>query len=254
MALVVSIAVGGFTLLDQGVLAPKQRRDDALAELNEIVIEIARTNLATMQAFASNPGADAAAGALSVGQLQNAVKLPLLARAVEIVEDYPTDVDTATLIVLVTELTQAQDYDRALRYAQMARDGAPVVDLRIEATRMMAVANTGLLDEQHSAAARELFEEAIAAARQLESVNGPWLVANALRDWTIFELMIGNCDGAAEVFNRFATDVPLPIGKAAQATGAGFVMQSAQLLQTCPPETLLAWSDAAGADLAEGQP
>lgn len=241
VALVISIAVGGFTLLDQGVFAPKERRSDALSELNDIVIEIARTNVAIMEAFSRSPGGsgnDPAVGALSIGQQANAIKLPLLARAVEIVEDYPAYVDAATLLVLVTELTQAQDYDRAVRYADMARATAPLINLRIEATRMMGVANTGLLDETRHAAARRLFEEAIAAAKQVKSVNGPWLVANALRDWTTFELMVGNCAAAAAVFARFQTDVALPIGQAALATGAGFVLQSAQLMQTCPADTL----------------
>lgn len=45
MALLISIAVGVFTVIDQTLIAPNERRNDDLANLSEIIVELGRANL-----------------------------------------------------------------------------------------------------------------------------------------------------------------------------------------------------------------
>ena len=231
VALLISIAVGIFTVVDQTLIAPDVRRDADLAKLDDIIVEIGKANVAILM----QPNN---VSSLFVAQKMNSIKLPLLESAVNIIEKYPKQVDAATLVVTAGELIQAQNYDLSLKYATMARDKGMVKDIRIEATRMMAVSNMGVFDEIRNQEARDLFEETINLAKSVESVNGPWLVSNALRDWAIQEILLGNCAEAGEVFARFATDIPIPIGRAAASTGILSVVDTAQFAQICSREVL----------------
>ena len=170
VALLISIAVGAFTVVDQTLIAPNERRDSDLARLADIVVELGRANVGALM----QPNNVA----LIVAQKINSVKLPLLASAVNIIEKYPDHIDAATLVVIAGELIQAQNYALSLKYATMARNRGMVEDMRIEAFRMMAVSNMGVFDESRNQEARDLFEETIRLAKRVENVNGPWLVSN----------------------------------------------------------------------------
>ena len=224
-------AVGVFTVIDQTLIAPNERRSDDLAKLSEIIVELGRANTTSLMQM-NNPSG------LAVSQKMNSVKLPLLASAINIVEKYPDHVDAASLIVLAGELIQAQDYELSLRYATMARDRDAVQDLRIEAARIMAVSDMGIFDEHRNNKARRLFANTIVDAKHVKNINGPWLVSNAIRDWAIYEILLGNCEKASEVLTRFTTDVPLSVGRAAARTGFIAVISTAQFAQTCSKEAL----------------
>ena len=231
MALLISIAVGVFTVIDQTLIAPNERRSDDLAKLSEIIVELGRANITSLMQM-NNPSG------LAVSQKMNSVKLPLLASAINIVEKYPNHIDAASLIVLAGELTQAQDYELSLKYATMARDRDAVQDLRIEAARIMAISDMGVFDEYRNNKAKRLFANTIADAKRVKNINGPWLVSNAIRDWAIQEILLGNCEKASEVLTRFTTDVPLSVGRAAARTGFMAVIGTAQFVQICSKEAL----------------
>ena len=48
VALFISIAVGVFTVIDQILIAPNERRNEDLAKLNEIIVEFGRVNVASL--------------------------------------------------------------------------------------------------------------------------------------------------------------------------------------------------------------
>ena len=231
IALLISIAVGTFTVVDQTLIAPNERRSDDLKKLSEIIVEFGRANVTSLMYMNVPVG-------LAVSQSMNSVKLPLLASAVNIIEKHPDHVDAASLIVLAGELIQAQDYELSLKYATMARDRDAVQDLRIEAARLIAISDMGILDVSRNNKARRLFEDTISDAKRVRNVNGPWLVSNAIRDWAIREIFLGNCEEASEVLMRFTTDVPLSVGRAAAQTGFTSVINTAQFSQICSKEAL----------------
>ena len=236
IALLISIAVGVFTVIDQTLIAPNKRRSDDLAKLSEIIVELGKANVTSIMSM-NNPSG------LAVAQKMNSVKLPLLASALSITEKYPDHIDAASLLVLAGELVQAQNYELSLKYATMARDRDTVQDLRIEASRIMAISDMGIFDEYRNDKARHLFANTIADAKRVKNVNGPWLISNAIRDWAIQEIFLGNCEKASKVLTRFETDVPLPVGQAAARTGFIAVINTAQFAQVCSKEALEASTD-----------
>ena len=229
IALLISSAVGVFTVIDQTLTAPDERRSADLAQLSAIITEIGKANISSVMHKGSP-------SQLAVAQGINSVKFPLLASAVGIVKKYPEHIDAASLIVLAQELIQVQDYGLALEYATMARNKDTVRDLRIVATQVMAGANMKMSGKSHSKEARRLFEETIAEAKRVKSVNRSWLISNTLRDWAIEEILLGNCEKAGRILARFKTDIPFPTGRAAAQAGFFSVVEAAHSIQTCAKE------------------
>ena len=58
VALFISIAVGVFTVVDQTLIAPNERRSDDLAKLSEIIVEIGKANVTSLTYMNNSFGLD----------------------------------------------------------------------------------------------------------------------------------------------------------------------------------------------------
>lgn len=237
LAIVISIAVGVFTIIDHTLIAPSERKSSDLSKLRDIVLEIGKANSAALVLINHDLGLNAA-------RQMNSIKFPLLASAINIVDRHRDAVDADILLVLVGELLQIQNHTIALEYATLARKIARVQDTRIEATRLMAVAVMSKCGEFHCPAGQALFEEALADAKQLDNDNRLWLVSNVLRDWSIQAIHMGQCEEASKILGRFAIDVPLPLGRAAARIGFHAVFERAGFTQICSKKEIEQYIDA----------
>ena len=231
VALAISIAVGAFTIVDHTLTEPSKRELSELSKLRDIVLEIGKANATSMILMND-------IGGLSAARQMNSIKFPLLASAVNIVDRNRDTVEAHFLLVLVGELMQIQNYAVALEYATLAREVAKLQDTRVEATRLMAVATMGACGEYDCPRALALFEQSLEEAKGVDNYNGPWLVSNVLRDWAIEAMHMGQCEEASKILGRFATHVPLPIGRAPARLGFHAVLERAKFTQICSDEEI----------------
>lgn len=236
LALVISIAVGVFTIIDHTLIAPGERKSSDLSKLRDIVLEIGKANSTALLLMSNNLG-------LNAVRQMNSIKFPLLASATNIVDKHHAAVDADILLVLIGELLQIQNHTTALEYATLARKVARIPDTRIEATRLMALAVMSNCGEFHCPRGQALFEEALADARRLNNDNRLWLISNVLRDWSIQAIHMGQCEEASKILGRFATDVPLPLGRAPARLGFGAVFDRAEFTQICSKKEIEQYID-----------
>ncbi len=229
LALVFSISVGTLTVVDHTLIAPRERKSSDLAKLDEVVIEIGKANATALALMNTNMGLNAA-------RQMNSIKFPLLASAMTIVDRRREEVSADILLVLSGELIQIQNYSVALEYSTLAREVAGIEDTRIEAMRLMAVANMGECQEFQCPESQKLFEDALAQAKDVENHNSLWLISNVLRDWAIQAIFFGQCETASKILGRFADEVPLSIGRAPARFGFDAVLESADFVDICSRE------------------
>ena len=234
-ALLVSLAVGGFTIYDNLFLGPEQRRSDDLSRLHDLILQIGRANLDSLSA--ANSG-DFNQSNFYLRQA-NSIKLPLMFHAVEIVENNPDHVSVPSLMSLIPELWSAQEYDRAIELGNIARQKADKrnsTPFFVEATRYVANAYMGKATLRDRETARELYAEAISRAKTLKSINQAWIISNTLSDWAAMEAMFADCPQSLAVFDRLFDDIEHPIGRAAICFGAWGVVRQVDSYRTCKVE------------------
>ena len=232
LALLISLTVGGFAIYDNLFLGPEQRRTDDLSRLHDIILQIGRTNLESMSAASFK---DSTQSSFLLRQA-NSIKLPLMFHAVEIVENYPDHIPVPSLMSLIPELWNAQEYDRAIEIGNLARQKANQLNstpFYVEGTRYVANAHMGKGTLQDREIARELYGEAISRAKTLNSVNQPWLVSGALSDWAVAEARLAECSKSLAAFNQLFDDIDYSVGLAAICTGAAGVVHQLHSYMTC---------------------
>lgn len=234
-ALLVSLAVGGFTIYDNLFLGPEQRRSEDLSRLHDLILQIGQANLDSLSA--------AKFGDFNQSNFYsrqaNSIKLPLMFHAVEIVAKNSDHVSVPSLMSLIPELWSAQEYDRAIDLGNLARQKADhrnSTALFAEATRYVANAHMGKATLRDRETARELYAEAISRAKTLKSINQAWIISNTLSDWAAMEAMFAQCPQSLAVFDRLFDDIDHSIGRAAICFGSWGVVQQVGSYQTCKVE------------------
>ena len=243
-ALIVSVAVGGFTIFNNVYLGPEQRRSHDLARLHDIVLQIGQANLDSLSA--ANSGANSQATFMFQA---NSIKMPLMFHALEIVRDYPDQVTAPTLMALIPELFSAQEYDRAIEIGELAREKAELegsTPFFVEATRYVANAHMGKATPEDRETAQGLYAEAVNRAKTLTSINQAWLVSHALADWSAMEAMLANCPESLGAFRRLFEEVETPVGRAALCYGASTVMHRVYNSRTCESKEFAAIREKSG--------
>ncbi len=230
-AFVVSIVVGIVTIADQTIVAQSERKFSDLDKLDDIVIEIGRANATAVALMTGHNN-------LSAARQMNSIKFPLVASAMNIIERRREAVTADVLLVLAGELIQIQNYEVAHDYATLARKLAQIEDTRIEATRIMAVTAMGKCGKYDCQEAHELFKTALESAKRVDNHNRFWLISNSLRDWAIQAIFFAKCDEASEILGRFASEIPLPIGRAPARLGFHAVLESADFVDICDRKTI----------------
>lgn len=233
-ALLISVVVGGLTVYDRIFLDPKQRQDQDLAQLRDIITQIGRTNL-DIASRASTMKIDFAD--VYYSQINNGIKLPLMLSAVEIIEKHHAHVPIFAFMAIMPELSYAQYHDRAISLGKTARKRVREEDINVavfsELTRLMANAYMGKGSDEDKENARKLYLESINKAETLDGTVKPWVTANAIRDWSGSEAMHGNCDGSIKIFERLITNIDESIGRPARCLTAKYILHSIKQSNIC---------------------
>ena len=219
-ALLVSIVVGGFAIYDSVFIGPKQRRDQDLAQLRDIILQIGRVNMDV--ALRSIPGNEFMNA--NLGLVSNGIKLPLMSNAVKIIEEHLDHVPIFAFMAIIPELTQAQDHDRAIEFGGYARERTKEKEKNIAASaefaRQIANAHMGKGGNEDRENARKLYIESIEEAKTLGGAARSWIISNTIRDWSRMEAVHGNCAGSLKVFERLGTDIDRSVGHEARCAAA----------------------------------
>lgn len=169
-ALLISIVVGGFAIIDNILPSPKQRQEQDLARLRDIILQIGRANLDVASRWIQGNESMAA----NLGLISNSIKLPLTSSALEIIERHIEHVPVFALMVIIPELSQAQEYDRAIELARYARKRAQEEDdiaASVELTRMIASAHMGRGNNEDREKARSLHAGSIGSIEEDRTVG-----------------------------------------------------------------------------------
>lgn len=221
-ALLISIVVGGFAIFDSIFLSPKQRQEQDLAQLRDVILQIGRVNLDV--ASRSIPGYESMTA--NLGLVSNSIKLPLMSSAVEIIKKHIEHVPVFAFMAIIPELSQAQEYDDAINLAEHARKRAQEegnIASSAEFTRLIADIHMGKGNDEDRQIARRLYArsiDSIKEARTLGAAVRPWIISHTIRDWSRWEATYGNCADSIEIFERLATDVDRSVGRYARCTAA----------------------------------
>ena len=228
-ALLVSIVVGGFAIYDNVFIGPKQRRDQDLTQLRDIILEIGRVNLDI--ALRSIPGNEFMNA--NLGLVSNRIKLPLMSNAVKIVEEHLDHVPIFAFMAIIPELAQAQDHDRAIEFGGYARQRTQEKEKNIAASaefaRQIANAHMGRGGKEDRKNARKIYIESIEEAKTLGGAARSWIISNTIRDWSGREAVHGNCAGSLKVFERLGTDIDRSVGHEARCTAALSIARTLKL-------------------------
>ena len=221
-ALLVSIVVGGFAIYDNVFIGPKQRRDQDLTQLRDIILEIGRVNLDV--ALRSIPGNEFMNA--NLGLVSNGIKLPLISNAVKIVEEHLDHVPIFAFMAIIPELAQAQDHARAIEFGRYARkrtqekEKEENIAASAEFARQIANAYMGKGGKEDRENARKIYIESIEEAKTLGGAARSWIISNTIRDWSGREAVHGNCAGSLKVFERLGTDIDRSVGHEARCAAA----------------------------------
>ena len=225
-ALLISIVVGGFAIIDNIFLSPKQRQERDLAQLRDIILQIGRVNLEIASRWI--PGDESMTA--NLGLVSNSIKLPLMSSAVEIIEKHIEHVPVFALMAIIPELSQALDYDRAIELARDARERAQEennIAVAAEFTRLIAGAHMGKGSEEDMEKARSLYIESIDSIKETQTLGAtvrPWLISYTIRDWSRWEATYGKCVDSIKIFERLSIDVEGPVSRAAQCAAAQMII------------------------------
>lgn len=248
IALFLSILIGGYTVFENLVLADKRQRAEDLRQLREIVVEIGKLNVEAVSDFPQTEAAGKRGGPSDVssqdlgmlaqaskGQAINNIKLPLMDRAVSIIEEHKEYVDPATVLVIVQELYNAQDLLQAQEMGflamSLAKRGSPLYS---EAARISASTFAAESSVESIAEARKLYAQAISSAKEVKNINAPWLLSNSIRDWSLMEALIGNCPGSLKAYKMLFEELDgSGVEKVARTVGASAVVNQIGFYGMC---------------------
>ena len=234
VALSISIAVGGVTIHDRLFLDPRQRLAQDLAQLDDIISRIGRVNMDV--AYRTSSMETGSAG-VNFSQIGNGIKLPLMLSAVDIIEKHPEHVPIFAFMTIIPELFQAQYHDRAISLGKIARKRVRKEEINAavfsEFTRQVATAYMAKGSDSDRDNARRLYLESIEEAKTLGNISRPWIISNAIRDWSQMEARHGNCDESMEIFGKLVTDIDESIGRAVQCVTAAHIVGAIGQLRIC---------------------
>jgi len=203
LALILSMAVGGFQIYDNTVLRKQNEIASSRSSLADFVRKITEINgsLVSIQHSTSN-----AMAMKSLTQVLNLEKLSLLGQADSLITRQPDIASYASFMALSLEHINWGNVKRARNYVQSAYSLANTSVERVESRRVEAITWFVPSTIQDVERAQELFSDAIRNAKEIEIIGGA-LTGNVYRDWIASEAADGNCGRAKGLLKALETEM-----------------------------------------------
>ena len=204
VALIISIAVGGFQVYENVVLREREAVAADRKMLAEYVRKITELNSKNASMYIS---AQTSPMAIAVVKIQNLEKMSILGLADRILSDRPDIASFASLFALSSEHLNLGNTVRAHEYANLAFSRAVTGMEEVEARRLVARTLFAPGKRQDIRNARNNFRQAVEKTMKMETFLKTDLLANVYIDWITAEGAFGRCEIAKEAWETFIADV-----------------------------------------------
>jgi len=231
LGLVISTALASTAIWDWAITARADRLAEDIARVDTILTELAKASTAVAQVPPQSPQYQA------IAQNLNGLKIPLLDTAVATVNDIQkvnkSAISSGALLVLAYELGNQHRYTEAISIAKLASENTTSKAIELEARRLAASVAFQSLDSDLIAGARIEFETVVSEASQLQGFQGYLISSNAIRDWSVSEALLGNCEEARKTLQRFDSGFNSPGAKAIAHEGRTNALQLLAIRRLC---------------------
>ena len=213
VALIISIAVGGFQVYDNTILRKQEKIAKTRTTFADYVRKITEINsrLVSFQFSTSStnvpkpPTRDSASRAMAVKaltQVLNVEKMSIIDLADNLIMQNRNIASYAGLIALSLEHLNWGNIGRSRMYTESALGLAKNQIEKVEARRIQALTWFAPSPTQNISMARELFSKAMQSLDDAELMRAG-LIANVYRDWISAEAVFGNCDEGKQLLKHF---------------------------------------------------
>lgn len=231
MGLVISSALASTAIWDWWVTSRDVRLAESIAQLDELLAEIAKANVVVAQ-FSTHTSQYE-----SIAQYMNGLRVPLadsaLAAVRSIDEDDRGAVSAGALLALASELGTQHRYMDAIHIAGRASENAEDKAIELEARRLSAGFLFQTLEDDLVERGRTDFGTVVSEASQVPGLVRFSVSSNAIRDWAIAEAMIGNCEAVPQILRYFDTEFSHPGAKFVATVGRRSTMRVLATQQLC---------------------
>ena len=204
VALIISIAVGGFEVYENVVLREREAVAADRRVLAEYVRKITELNSKNASVYIS---AQSSPMAIAVMKIHNLEKMSILGLADRILSDRPEIASFAILFTLSSEHLNLGNIVRAHEYANLAFSLAATDMERMESRRLVARSLFAPGQTQDIPNARSNFMQAANEIKEMETFLKRDLLANLYIDWITSEGAFGKCEIAEEAWETFLGDI-----------------------------------------------
>ena len=226
VALIISIAVGGFEVYENVVLRERAAVASDRNVLAEYIRKITELNSKNASLYFS---AQNISMVNAVVKIQNLEKVSVLGLADRILSDRPEIASFASLFVLSSEHLNLGNTVQAHEYANLAFSLAATDIEKVEARRLVARTLFAPGKGQDILNARSNFRQAVDEIRMIGTFLKNELFSDVYIDWILVEGAFGRCEIAKEAWETFIADI-------------GDTGSSSQIVQLAKDEISKAWS------------
>jgi hypothetical protein len=204
IALVISIATGAYTLFQESVVKPREKKQQQF----ETIVASIETQMQTATSKMLSQKDPIQKLAISAAVTANVM---VLLQQAEVIEPaVQAGVSASTFMVLGNAELNVDNLESAQKYLRLAAARATDPSMHAEALRLLGRALSMSNTPEGLASARRTYAQAWAIERQFHNFNAPSQRAELLGDEIITEAYFGDCGLLASLIKRFTAEVSGP--------------------------------------------